>query len=460
MYWWLPDSQLHFLPLCIIILFVIILLNLMPQANVFAQSPPFIRQEVRNPPNWTDMVIPRQQIKNGPAYTEINSVTYSSNGKFLNSTLWLKNLNELHKSHWKPKIPYLAYGIMIDSDLNTETGDQGIDYQLEINWNHTAGKWTRTMIEYASNGQHRSIVTDITNYTKFLENVNGNYIQLDLDLSKILSPPKYRVFFYAYSLTNDFQWLLNAVRWIYVPPIEFKMWTLPSSIDLISGRKGTVDLYINNPTGFQSSVTLATNHTSDVKVEVENKTLKLPRFTVAKTTLNIYSSANEGPAFHTIDINGAVDFPPQSFRLPGSFVPIQINASKIDTRASVPISVSLEEAPSALEAILRTWNQIGGVFSLIYIPPLITFIVWLVTNIPRGFTVRRQTLNTTRYMQEINNTYDLSYQNKDECEKKFEQIRRKIAETFAKGKINESTYKILNDKISYYLKKIEDNRSE
>lgn len=321
MSWWSPDQQLHLLLLYVIMPCVIILLILTPTA--FAKSPSFIRQEVKNPPHWSNMVY-GNQTKNGPVYTNINSVTYSSDGKVLNSTLWLKDLSQLRKSHWKPSARYITYGVIIDSDLNSDTGYQGADYQLEISWNHTANRWTKTLIEYASNGQHRSIVHDTTDYTKFLENTNGNYIQLDLNLSKILSPPKYRVFFYAYSFDNlynnymqkikSFQWLLDGIRWIYIPPPEFKMSISPSFIDLTSGQREPVELSVNNTTGFPSNVTLTTNHLpSDINATFENKTLDMPGFTVAKTSLNLDSMTNDGPVFHTIDINGAIRFPPQSF---------------------------------------------------------------------------------------------------------------------------------------------------
>ena len=98
-----------------------------------------------------------------------------------------------------------------------------------------------------------------------------NYVKLDLDLKSILYPPRYRIFFYAYSLENNKSWLLDPVRWIYVPPPEFSMSTSPATLDITAGDKGTIELNVNSTTGFQPTVYLDIPYLpANIGVEYEN----------------------------------------------------------------------------------------------------------------------------------------------------------------------------------------------
>ena len=131
---------------------IIILYSLSWPTNVFALSPAFGRQEIGNPwYHWTNMQS-GEETSIGPEYTNIHSVTYSSDGRFLNSTLWLPSLNGLTSLKGKPSADVIAYGIMIDADLNGDSGFQGVDYEIQISWNNNTKAWTQTLIEYASDG--------------------------------------------------------------------------------------------------------------------------------------------------------------------------------------------------------------------------------------------------------------------------------------------------------------------
>lgn len=314
----------------------------------------------------------------GPQYTNIHSVTYSSDGNFLNSTLWLPSLSGLTSSNGKPSADVIAYGIMIDADLNSDSGFQGVDYELQISWNNHTKTWTRTLIEYASDGNSRGISPPETNFTGFTEK-NKNYVKLDLDLKSILFPPRYRVFFYAYSLENE-SWLLDAVRWIYIPPPEFSMSTSPTTVDITAGDKGTIELNVNSTTGFEPNVYLNIPYLpTNIGIEYENgnNTLKMPVYNVAKTTVVINSTTNTNPGLHTIDVFGNVVFRPQYFKPPFSESPIIINPENITTKTSFNIKV--QKALEPLEKVQQMWNQVGGVFSFIYVPAA-AIIGWMLTK--------------------------------------------------------------------------------
>ena len=54
----------------------------------------------------------------------------------------------------------------------------------------------------------------------------------------------------------------------------------------------------------------------------------------------------------------------------------------------------------------------------------------------------------------INTIYDRTHQDKGEAIKALEKARRDVSTVYAKGKISEGDYKILNEKISDYEKKM------
>jgi len=107
--------------------------------EVFAQSPSFSRQELNsgfhnriqvNANNHTQTKVDYQ----GPLdnSSNIQRVTYFSDGKTLNATLWLGGGIRQNPSGYGAST--IVYGMLIDSDNNPATGKYGVDYQREIQW--------------------------------------------------------------------------------------------------------------------------------------------------------------------------------------------------------------------------------------------------------------------------------------------------------------------------------------
>jgi hypothetical protein len=67
----------------------------------------------------------------------------------------------------KPSADVISYGVMVDSDLDSNSGFQGVDYELQINWNNHTKTWTRSLIEYAADGNSKGILPTATNFTGF-----------------------------------------------------------------------------------------------------------------------------------------------------------------------------------------------------------------------------------------------------------------------------------------------------
>jgi hypothetical protein len=64
---------------------------------------------------------------------------------------------------------------------------------------------------------------------------------LHADLSSMLFPVKYKVFFYAYAQEKqDSLWLMDPVRWIFIPPPEIYFVDLAARFNQ-SKNSGTQD---------------------------------------------------------------------------------------------------------------------------------------------------------------------------------------------------------------------------
>jgi hypothetical protein len=158
------------------------------------------------------------------------------------------------------------------------------------------------------------------------------------------------------------------------------MSTSPDTLDITAGDKGTIELNVNSTTGFQPTVYLNIPYLpANIEVEYENgnKTLKMPIYNVAKSSLVINSAANMKPGLHTIDVFGNVVFQPQYFKPPFSDSPIIINPENITTKTS--FTVKVQKALEPLEKVQQMWNQIGGVFSFIYVPA-VAIVGWILTK--------------------------------------------------------------------------------
>jgi hypothetical protein len=171
-----------------------------PFVKVFASSPSFAREEIRD--DFGDWInITTAEPAEGDPLADILSVDYYSDGRSLNSTVWLSS--PLYPSSFGNI--NVSYVLLIDSDMNRGTGIEGADYKIEIKWDNRTKSWTREFIEWESihprigHVEDRAIskiTLDAKNYTGFSE-IGNRYISLSTDLGAIGSPSQYRIIFYT-----------------------------------------------------------------------------------------------------------------------------------------------------------------------------------------------------------------------------------------------------------------------
>lgn len=90
------------------------------------------------------------------------------------------------------------------------------------------------------------------------------------------------------------------------------------------------------------------------------------------------------------------------------------------------------------------WNMIGGIIAIISV--IVGIVGWFLT--------RKKTGTTSKYLSEINKTFNDFKGNTDNCEVKLVELKSKIEKDFSSGKLTEQSYDILDRKIENYLSDI------
>jgi hypothetical protein len=189
------------------------------------------------------------------SYTDILAVNYISDGKTLNSTIWLgsgfNNSSDFNSINDNQSSRKLSYGMLIDADSNTETGYNGADY--DFYFESVAGRVSSYLYHLSSTGGFRLLGSYI-NFTQFHDEspVGPGYVNLDLDLSHMNFPSEYNLLFYTAESFKS-----NEVRqytsWVTIPPPVLQI-TTPSDITIREGEEQLIPARIKSTSGFSNDV--------------------------------------------------------------------------------------------------------------------------------------------------------------------------------------------------------------
>jgi hypothetical protein len=373
----LLGTQYICLPL--IILFILTLFAY-PPSKIFAISPAFTRQEIRDDmTDWINMTDMQYAPSKGDRFADILIVNYFSDGKSLNSTFWL-----FFPFKDKPAKNYaeVNYGILIDADFNNDTGVQGIDYQLEIGWHNNTQKWDKSLKEISTTGEQRTLYV-IRNYTSFFEK-QKNFVQVSLDLNSVHYPTKYKVIFYAETKKaqkngdrisiSDFS---DFTRWVAIPPLELVITTSPTSLNLRPGEDKTIEVMVNSTKGYEPTVFLSTSNQSISDHNVKSYfnegfgKLRIPTYGVATTPMTISASKDALPHQYTLFIFANSSFPSEDLikvkpviSTSNMTLPRFESSQNIATESSMMVTV--QEPLSGIDMISEYWNKLGAPFTFIY----------------------------------------------------------------------------------------------
>lgn len=343
-------------------------------------SPSFRNQEILDPKlDWINMKT-RQFTSDGDRATDIESVDYYSDGKTLNSILWLF-------FPFKPNpISYedVNYGMYINSDFDDGTGFGGIDYKVEINWNNHTKKWSKVLEKWSHFGEVLVLENDTVPYSAFSkEGGGGHYVMLSADLAKMLSPEKYKVVFYGEVRGDDGVLRTDFTRMVAVPPLELTISTSPSSVDLRKGQERTIEVKVSTVQGYEPTVNLNANtQTDNIIVDfTENDTsassshvLRIPSYGVATIPMTITASEDASLGPYTLFIFANSSFPPEELIKPQlssqdsvnvDFLPFSIRTVE-NIFSDSTLLLTLQEPLTIIDEISDFWNKVGSPISFMY----------------------------------------------------------------------------------------------
>jgi hypothetical protein len=301
-----------------------------------------------------------------PLFPHLDSVSYVSDGKTLNATLWLnKPFEEKPPSGIKP-----SYGILIDADSNPSTGWAGVDYMFQIIWNPRINNWTYEIEEWGSHAQARIFVQK-DSYTGFfgkggggigqnISDYNVKYVHLSLNLDDIGPINQANViFFVGYDFVMDGHPISIAdfSGWVPIPPPRFVILPLPSFISIRPYENKTVLLQVQSNTSLPSKVTLNAEQIGDIKVNFfkNSKEIYVPPNGIGRSELWIYNLKNGNFNASKIQITADISFP-ISYAFMG-MPNLQVNGTQ-QTEHSY-LSLVFMYPQSLSDYITASWNTWG-----------------------------------------------------------------------------------------------------
>jgi hypothetical protein len=399
-----------------------------------------VQDWLHNPSNITRNIT----STTGDLSTDIIAVDYTNNGRFLNATLWLFAPVKAKP----PQNEEIRYGMLIDSG----------PYQLEVGFDNKSQTWKRTMNSYSPTGDlvPMEMQQDVISFSK-------RSVRLSLDLNSIRHEDSYKVVFYAKANRNasEFIDLTNSLNF---PPLDVSISASPPSVTLRPGESNIIGVKLNSTRGYEPRVQLlAVTSSSDIVAKFGFNETRIPSYGMATVPLAItvpYNFATSDPRQYTISIFANATLPVEYLD------PSKLNG--YDSQSSIPLfrtqptsvgytmTVEVLPAMTVLEKLGLGSSGIPLNIPKEYLLGFYGIVLSLVVpGITRWFNKRRQMTYVNRYMTSILSEYDSKKQNKDECLRSLENIRRQVDLSYAKGRLDESNYKILNGKISEYQKHFE-----
>lgn len=198
----------------------------------------------------------------------------------------------------------VKYGLYIDADSNIESGANGVDYDIGIIWNARERTWTRYFEELSSNGNSKPLADSCANLYRnvSLPIPETDHINMCADLNAIGSPSKYTLLFYTVeSLSRPperlpggrigsvyFTQISDTSSWILIPSPHPTLSTSPNTVVLRPGEQKTIDVRINESSGFDSKVRLFAQNQSAIELlNFDSPELHIPSFGGMTTPLTI-----------------------------------------------------------------------------------------------------------------------------------------------------------------------------
>ena len=183
----------------IIIVIILLALSLLffncSYEEAVASSPAFELQEITNEnPQWVQ-TYGNSDVHLKSNYTDIQAVNYISDGKNLNTTIWLTSGFKSSSPVYNDPFRKITYGMLIDADSNTKTGYNGADYDFYVEVDRV--KLNGYLYQLSSTGGYKLLGSKNLTQSLLDPDALRGAVNLELDLGSINYPSRYDLLFYT-----------------------------------------------------------------------------------------------------------------------------------------------------------------------------------------------------------------------------------------------------------------------
>lgn len=363
----------------------------LPISKVLADSPSFSRQEVGDDERDGININGLAGMQTADDYkdpldnsTDILKITYLSDAKNLNASLWLGG--NFTKDPAAKGAEAVVYGMLVDVDSNPRTGFQGVDYQLEVQWMNSSKIWNMFLGEYPSvdnaslrdPAEYLKILDIKQNYTDFFVD-NKPYITLSLPLDDVAFPSKFKAMYYGIVIYDSSNMVVDLGSWIDIPPADLTISTLPNPVVIRQGEQKNIAVQLKSNDGVISNVASFLPIENYSKIDMQSNNVDEPEGAAGGSGGEPQSSSNMGPTTfitrvasdaeigeYTIPIlvnisTGSV-FPSEFLRLSNFTFSVPTKGNLL-TVANLTMTVT--EPVTTQEQIKEFWGAYGGIITLV-----------------------------------------------------------------------------------------------
>jgi hypothetical protein len=357
-------------------------------SNVQADSPSFSRQEVGDDERdgininglaGTQRVDDYKDLLDNS--TDILKITYLSDAKNLNASLWLGgNFTQEPAAKGAQAV---VYGVLLDIDSNPRTGFQGVDYQLEVQWTNSSKIWNMFLGEYPSvddaslkdPADYLKILEIKENYTDFFVD-NKPYVTLSLPLEDLAFPSKFKAMYYGIVIYNSSNMVVDLGSWIDIPPTDLAISTLPNPVIIRQGEQKNVAVQLKSNDGVVSDVASFLPIENYSKIDIQSNSMdKLDGNDDEPQS----SSSNMGPTTFITKVASDAEIGEYTIPVlvnmstgsifPSEFLRLSNFSFSVPTKGNIltvaNLTMTVTEPVTAQEHVKEFWSAYGGIISLV-----------------------------------------------------------------------------------------------
>lgn len=360
-------------------------------SNVLADSPSFSRQEVGDDERDGININGLAGTQTVDDYkdplddsTDILKITYLSDAKNLNASLWLGG--NFTKDPAAKGAEAVVYGMLVDVDSNPRTGFQGVDYQLEVQWMNSSRIWNMFLGEYPSvdnaalrdPADYLKILDIKQNYTDFFVD-NKPYITLSLPLDDVAFPSNFKAMYYGIVIYDSSNMVVDLGSWIDIPPADLAISTLPNPVIIRQGEQRNIAVQLKSNDGVTSNVASFLPIENYSKIDMQPNNMDELEGAAGGSGGEPPSSSNMGPTTFITKVASDAEIGEYTIPIlvnmstgsvfPSEFLRLSNFTFSVPTKGNIltvaNLTMTVTEPVTTQEQIKEFWGAYGGIISLV-----------------------------------------------------------------------------------------------